>query len=129
MIMTLALLTATGCHSTQESRTGGIAPTNEAFSITVPKSNSVKQGTNTALTVVLNRGGDFKRDVQLDITTTGITITPNHILVKASDKPEVICQIAVARDASIGDYHVTVTGTPTTGETTSTIFTVSVAAQ
>jgi uncharacterized membrane protein len=127
--MMLALLATAGCRSTQDSSQGGIAPTNEAFSITVPKSNTVKQGTNSMITVMINRGADFKRDVQLDIKTDGISITPSYVLVKASDKPEVNCQIAVGRDAAIGDYHVTVTGTPESGTPTSTIFTVTVAAQ
>jgi hypothetical protein len=39
------------------------------------------------------------------------------------------CQVAVARDAAIGDYRVMVTGTPSTGTATSTVFIVTVAAQ
>jgi len=129
LVMMLALLANTGCQSTNVSSQGGIAPINEAFSITVPKAMTVKQGTNTAITVALNRGDYFKQDVELDLTTSGIVITPNSVLVKASDKPDVQCQIAVARDAAIGDYRVTVTGTPTKGTATSTVFIVSVAAQ
>jgi len=129
LVMLLACLASTGCQSTNVSSQGGIAPINEAFSITVPKTMTVKQGTNTAVTVALNRGDYFKQDVELDLTTAGIIVSPNSVLVKASDKPVVQCQITVARDAAIGDYRVTVTGTPAKGTATSTIIIVSVVAQ
>ena len=127
--MLLALLTATGCSSTNVSSAGGVVPINEEFSITVPASATVKQGANPILTVTLNRGAYFKRDVQLDIKATGIAVTPSSILVKASDKPDVQLQVAVARDAAIGDYRVTVKGTPETGAATSTDFIVTVVGQ
>ncbi len=130
-IFTLAaLLAASGCSSaTNVSSAGGIVPVNEEFSITVPATNTVKQGGNTAVTVLLNRGPYFKRDVQLDTKTDGISVTPGAILVKASDKPDVQLQVNVARDAAIGDYRVAVTGTPETGAPTSTAFIVNVVAQ
>ena len=129
IVMMLALLASTGCQSSNVSSQGGIAPINEAFSITVPKSTTIKQGSDAVVTVMLNRGDYFKQDVQLDIKTDGIAITPSSVLVKASDKPDVECQVAVARDAAIGDYRVMVTGTPSTGTATSTVFIVTVAAQ
>ena len=129
--MMLALAMLSGCRTT--SRQGGIVPVNEEFSMTVPKSNTVKQGGDTTITLSLNRGAYFKRDVQLDIKTEGISATPTSVLVKASDKPDVHFQIAVARDAALGEYRVTVKATPTTGEPTgeptSTDFTVKVVAE
>jgi hypothetical protein len=129
MVMMLALLSATGCQSTNVSSEGGIVPINEEFSITVPSPNTVKQGTSPIITLMLNRGAYFKRDVQLDIKADGISVTPSTVLVKASDKPDVQLQIAVSRDAAIGDYRVSVTGTPETGAPTSTAFIVKVVAQ
>jgi len=127
--MTLALLTASGCQGTNVSSQGGIVPLNEAFSITVPTPNTIKQGGNTTIAVVLNRGAYFKRDVQLVLDTQGITVTPSSLLVKASDRPDPQFQVNVARDAAIGEYRVTVTGTPETGAPTSTVFIVKVVAQ
>lgn len=47
-------------------------------------------------------------------------------MVKASDKAEVKVQIAVSKTAAIGEYRVSVLGTPATGQTASTTFTVKV---
>ena len=99
------------------------------FSITVPKSNTVQQGDEITVPIVLNRGADFKRDVQLDMRTEGIEVIPESVLVKASDKPVVQCDIRVSREAALGDYRVFVTGTPTTGKPASTVFIVKVTAQ
>ena len=101
----------------------------EQFSITVPAETTLKQGTETPINVVLNRGPYFKRDVQLDIRTEGINVTPNSVLVKASDSPEVQLQIVASRQAALGEYRVTVTGTPTTGKPAVTLFIVRVIAQ
>jgi uncharacterized membrane protein len=131
IVTILALMTVSGCWfgGTKESAQGGIVPQDEGFSITVPKSNTVKQGADIAVTVSLNRGAYFKQDVDLDIKTDGISVTPTSVLIKASDKPDVKLQIAVSRDAAIGEYRVTVKGTPKTGEPASTEFTVKVVAQ
>ena len=101
---------------------------NEQFSINVPTSYTVKQGAETTISVSLNRGDYFKQDVQLDIEATGIRVSPSHTLIKASDKPGVKLQIAADRDAAIGEYRVTVKGTPTIGNPTSIVFTVKVEA-
>lgn len=127
----LALTALAGCRTT--SRQGGIASMNEEFTMTAPSSNTVKQGGEATITISLNRGAHFKRDVQLDLKTEGIGVTPTSVLVKASDRPDVHFQIAVARDAALGEYRVTVKGTPASGEPagepTSMDFTVKVIAQ
>jgi uncharacterized membrane protein len=128
--MALALLAVAGCKSTHHvSGRGGVVPLDEGFSITVPRSSTVQQGGETTVPIVLNRGADFKRDVQLEMRTEGIEVMPNSILVKASDKPEVQCHIRVPREAALGDHRVFVTGTPTTGKPASTVFVVMVTAQ
>lgn len=96
------LLTATGCRTTNVSSTGGVVTLNEQFSITVPAETTLKQGAETPINIVLNRGPYFKQDVQLDIKTEGIDVIPNSVLVKASDKPEVQLQIAASREAALG---------------------------
>jgi hypothetical protein len=127
--MMLALMAGSGCQSTKVSGQGGIVPVNEEFNITVPASNTVKQGAETTIAVSLNRGAYFKRDVQLDIQAEGIRVTPSNVLIKASDKPDVKLHIAADRDAALGEYPVSVKGTPTIGEPTSIKFTVKVVAQ
>lgn len=127
--MLFTLLSATGCNSTNVSEQGGIATVDQEFSISVPTPNTIKQGADATVTVVLNRGAYFKRDVLLQVKTDGLNITPASILVKASDKPEVKFQVSAARDAAIGEYRVSVTGTPEAGKPTDTVFIVKVIAQ
>jgi uncharacterized membrane protein len=129
MSMMLALTTVTGCW-TQDSPQGGIQPKDEEFSITVPTSIKVDQGADKSVTVSLNRGAYLKQNVQMDIKADGgISVTPTSVLIKASDKSELQLKIVVARDAAIGEYRVSVKGTPETGKPTSTDFTVKVVAQ
>lgn len=126
ILMTIALITVTGCMNT--SNRGGTAPVDEEFSITVPSSITIKQGEELIMTVSLKRGDDFKRDVQLNLKANGISLIPANILVKASDKAEVQIKISVAKTAAIGDYPVSVKGTPTIGKSASTACIVKVVA-
>jgi uncharacterized membrane protein len=129
MFVVLAGMTVYGCgFGTQDSPQGGIVPKDEEFSVTVPTSNTVKQGANKTVTVSLNRGAYFKRDVRLEIQTEGISVTPTNVLIKASESPDVRLQIAVAKDAALGEYRVTVRATPEAGDPTATAFTVKVVA-
>lgn len=123
--MTLLALMA-GCRST--SPQGGIEFRNEAFSISVPTHHTLKQGEVITVLVELNRGAFFKRDVELNIKATGLTVSPSNVLVKASEKPEASLQVSAERTAALGDYLVLVKGTPPDGKTTSTSFTVTVVA-
>ena len=120
IFMLMALVTVSGCWNT--SNQGGTAPVNEEFSITVPSSTTVKQGQEAIIDISLKRGSDFKRDVQLDLKADGINLSPGNILIKANDKPEVQIKI----NAAIGDYPVSVKGTPTSGLPASTEFTIKV---
>ena len=81
------------------------------------------------LSLSLERGDSFKQDVTLEIKLSkgeGITFDPAKVLVKAGDKPDVQIQVSAAEDAAVGEYKVSVTGTPTTGEPTATEFNVNV---
>lgn len=126
IVATLALVTVSGCQSS--SSRGGSVLKGEGFKIVVPTYNTeVKQGEVGIVTISLERGESFKQDVRLQINTTkGISINPTNILIKASDKPDVQLQITVPKNAALGEYSVSVTGTPTTGESTSTSFDVKV---
>jgi uncharacterized membrane protein len=126
IILTLALVTVSGCQSS--SARGGSVLKGEGFKIAVPTYDTeVKQGDVRTVTVSLERGESFKQDVKLQINTTkGISVNPTNILIKASEKPDVQLQITVPKDAALGEYSVSVKGTPETGEPTSTSFDVKV---
>ena len=111
------------------SSTGTVSNDKGEFSITVPTSTTVKQGADTTITIALDRGPYFKRDVELEIKAEGIKLTPSSILVKASDKPDLQIQITATREAALGEYRVAVSGTPATGKQASTSFIVKVVAQ
>jgi len=92
---------------------------------------TIKQGETQSVAISLERGDAFKQEVSLEIKLAkgeGITFDPAGILIKAGDKPDVQLAIAVPKDAALGEYVIAVTGTPTTGEATSTEFNVKVVA-
>ena len=126
IVMTLVLATVSGCKSS--SQRGGSVLKGEGFKIAVPTfSTEVKQGEVQSVTVSLERGDYFKQDVKLQIEASkGISVDPTSVIIKASDKPDVQLRIAVAKDAAIGEYRVSVKGIPKTGESTSTEFNVKV---
>ncbi len=126
-LMMLLLMAASGCKSTVSPQ-GGILPQDKEFTVAVPTHNTVKQGESAPVTISLNRGSFFKRDVHLVINAEGVDVTPDEILIKASEKPEAQLQIAAPRDAALGEYRVYVNATPAAGKTTSTEFTVKVVA-
>jgi len=128
IVMTLVLATMYGCQSS--SPRGGGMTKDVGFKIAVPTFDTdVKQGEVQTVTVSLERGDYFKQDVKLQIeTSTGISIYPTDILVKASESPDVQLRIASTKDTALGSYLVSVKGTPKTGEPTSTAFTVKIVA-
>jgi hypothetical protein len=126
IVMALVLATVSGCQSS--SPRGGSAFTDEGFKVAVPTlTTEIKQGETQSVTISLERGKYFKQDVKLQIEASkGISIEPTSLVIKASDKPEVQIRIAAAQDAAIGEYSVSVKGTPKTGEPASTAFNVKV---
>lgn len=128
MIMVVLTLVLAGASMGKDSPMGGSIAEGEGFKIDVPTLDvKVKQGEIQTINIKLQRGASFKQDVMLELQTADdISITPDKILVKASDKPEVQFTIEVPKDAAIGKYIVSVTGTPETGDPTSVEFKVRV---
>ena len=128
IVMTFALAAISGCQ-TSSPRGGGMTK-DAGFKIVVPtRETTVQQGDVRAVTVSLQRGAYFKQDVRMQIKASdGINVGPTNILIKASESPEIQVQIATTTNTALGSYIVSVTGTPKTGEPTSTAFTVKVVA-
>jgi uncharacterized membrane protein len=126
IVMTLVLATVYGCESS--SPRGGGMTKDVGFKIAVPTfSTEIKQGQTQNVTVSLERGDYFKQDVKLQIeASTGISVDPTSVIIKASDNPDVQLRIEAAKKAALGKYFVYVKGTPETGEPTSTVFDVRV---
>jgi uncharacterized membrane protein len=124
MVMSLFVMGVLGCTS---PRGGGISG-GEGFTIGTPTFDTkIKQGETESVTITLNRGEYFKRDVTLEIKASkGITVEPTQAMVKGSEKPDVNLRVTAAKDANLGEYKIFVKGTPATGEATSTEITVKV---
>jgi uncharacterized membrane protein len=129
--ITVVLMLMAAVSNGTDSPKGGSVAKGEGFKIDVPTFDvKVKQGETQSVAIKLQRGESFKQDVKLEIVTAkgGISVSPEKVLVKASDKPEVDLTITVPKEAALGEYKISVTGTPTTGEPTSVEFTVKVVA-
>lgn len=115
-----------GCQSS--SPRGGDSTTDESFRVTVPAYEiQVRQGETQTVTITLERGDHFKRDVRLDLQTSrGITINPASVQVRAGAKPDTQFSLVAANDAALGDYRVMVKATPASGNATMADFTVKV---
>ena len=124
VVMSLSLVVVLGCES---GRGGGMSG-GEGFKIVTPVFDTkIKQGETASVTISLNRGKYFKRDVTLEIKASkGISVEPATALVRGNEKPDVYLRITAAKDANLGEYRVFVKGTPETGEATSTEITVKV---
>jgi uncharacterized membrane protein len=128
IVLMLAMAAMYGCQSS--SPRGGGMTKDVGFKIAVPTfSTEIKQGQAQNVMVSLERGDYFKQDVKLQIkTSTGISVDPTSVVIKANDKPDVQLKIAAVQNAALGEYRVSVMGIPETGESTSTAFTVRVVA-
>jgi uncharacterized membrane protein len=128
IVLMLALAAMYGCQSS--SPRGGGMTKEVGFKIAVPTFDTdVKQGETQNVTLSLERGDYFKQDVKLQIEASkGIRVDPTKVLIKASESADVQLRIATTRDTALGSYHVSVKGTPETGEPTSVGFTVKVIA-
>lgn len=128
IVMTLVLMVMSGCYKDIKSTKGGSTIKGESFTINAPYLDvKVKQGQMGTAAISVNRGEYFKQDVELQIEAAkGISIEPAKVLVDASGAPEVQLLITAAKDAALGEYRVSIKGTPETGEPASTEFTVRV---
>lgn len=131
-ITTILTLVLAAVSLATDSPKGGSVAKGEGFNISVPTFDTkVKQGETQAVTISLERGDSFKQDVTLQIKLSkgeGISVDPAKVTIKASDKPGAQINITVPKDAALGEYKVSVKGTPTTGEATSVEFNVKVVA-
>ena len=124
IMMACFLMASVGC----ESPRGGGMSSGEGFRIDTPTPDStVAQGTTQSVTVSLNRGDSFKRDVTLEMRASkGISVEPTKVVVKASAIPTVQLRVTAAKDAALGAYQIYLKGTPDIGEATSAEFTIKV---
>jgi uncharacterized membrane protein len=126
IVVALTIAAVSGCASPR----GGSSSSDEGFKISGPTfTTDVKQGDRQTVTVSLKRDKYFKQNVTLQASaTSGITVEPGKVVIKASASPDVQFQIKAPKDAALGEYVVHVVATPDTGNSTSQDFTVKVVA-
>jgi uncharacterized membrane protein len=129
-MLLLLLVILYGCQSS--SPRGGSVIKGEGFKITVPTFDTkIKQGETQSVSLSLDRGAYFKQDVTLEFKLSrgeGLAFNTEKVIVKAGDKPDLQLAITAPQNAALGEYIVSVTGTPKTGEPTSVDFGVIVVA-
>ena len=128
IVAAMAFAMLAGCEVS--SPRGGGMTRSDGFNIVVPRpAIELQQGAVQTVEVSVLRGELFKQDVKLELKAMpGITVEPTSVLVKASASPDAQIRVSAAKDAALGDYRVTITDRPTSGETTMAEFRVKVIA-
>jgi len=116
----IAALALAGCNHSPE---GGTPGTSSSFSISAPTmSTTIKQDNKESVKLTLNRGSDFKKSVTLAVTAPEkIKAELSKSTVSPSDASDVMLNVSVAKDASLGDQTIRVTGTPEGGGAATTV--------
>lgn len=122
--VSMFMVISAGCTSSQ----GGGVSASEGFKIETPMfAPKIKQGTTEVVTIKLQRGETFKRDVTLDITSSkGISVEPTQVVIKGNEIPELNLRVKAPKDANLGEYKIFVEGTPESGTATAREITVKV---
>jgi len=121
--LTIAVLA--GCN--ESSPRGGGMTSADGFRVKVPVEVTLQQGAVQTITLTVDRGDLFKQDVKISVKAMpGISVDPSSATVKASADPVAMIKLTAAKDAALGEYRVSVTGTPSNGEPTMTEFRVKV---
>ena len=115
----LVLATLAGCNVS--SPKGGSMNSADGFRVVVPAEIELQQGAVQTINVALQRDAMFKQDVKLSVKSSpGLSVDPANTTIKASDSQNALIKIGAAKDAALGEYRVSVTGTPSAGEPTMT---------
>ncbi len=128
IVLTLAAAVMFGCQS--NSSRGGTSLKGEGFRIAAPTfATEIKQGEMKNVNISMTRDDFFKQDVKMQIDASkGVNVEPSSFIIKANDIPNMQLMVTADKDAAIGQYRVTVMGTPKVGQSTSTEFNVKVVA-
>jgi uncharacterized membrane protein len=110
----IAALMFAGCNTSPE---GGTPGTSSNFTISAPTlPTTIKQDNKESVKLTLNRGTDFRKTVKLSVSTPDkVKAELNKDAIAPSDSGDVMLNIAVAKDAPLGDQVIRITGTPDGG--------------
>lgn len=125
-VLSVVAMAALGACNVSSPRGGGMT-SEDGFRVVAPHDLVLQQGAVQTVNVTLTRGDLFKQDVKLTVNATpGLSIDPSSATIRANAQPDALIKIAAAKDAKLGEYRVSVTGTPASGAPTMTEFRVKV---
>ena len=77
-------------------------------------STTIKQGETKEGKINVDKGKEFKEDITLDfVPDKGLTVEPKESVYKASDTSgPMAIKVTAAKDAPVGDAHITVKSKP-----------------
>jgi hypothetical protein len=123
-VMLLAVGALVGCQDGRSPAGGpgatkgaeGVRVTNadNTFKIDVPNTETeVKQGQKQTVRIGINRGKAFDQEVKLEFkgAPKGVKVSPESVVVKP-DMKEATVTVEGAPEAALGEFKITVTGTP-----------------
>lgn len=88
----------------------------DSFTFKLPSRVELKQGTETTVPVEIVRAGKFTSDVALTFSDfpSGVSIEPTTSVIKSADAATRF-QLTATKEAAVGNFNVTITGTPVDG--------------
>ena len=117
-----------GTSETSPTKPPAVGQVNDTFNLSAPLlPTSLKQGERIATSIGIKRGKDFDEEVTVKFTglPKGVQLDPSPALIKHGDEEAKLTLIA-AKDASLGDFTINVTGHPSKGADASIVFKVTV---
>jgi uncharacterized membrane protein len=110
----MAALVLSGCNHSPE---GGTPGTSSSFTISAPTlSTTIKQDNKESIKLTVNRGSDFKKTITLTaVAPEKLKAELSKSTIAPSDPNDLMLNVSVAKDASLGDATIRVTGTPEGG--------------
>jgi len=119
----------TGCGQETSGGPGATSPSTDrnilgqednTFSIALG-AISVRQGESMDVPIDINRGKNFRQDVELKFAglPQGVSVAPGASSIKSSETESTVSLMA-ASNAALGDFTVTVTGHPASGVASAT---------
>jgi hypothetical protein len=119
-LLVAGLVGFVGCNKSETGGGGTGGAKSETFKLSGPlTSTAIKQGETQAIKIKVDRGKDFKEDVQLSVPNPPKGVTVEPVDVKASQKEDAEIRVKVGMDAPLGESTLAVVGKPAKGSPTS----------
>jgi uncharacterized membrane protein len=138
--VTLGLVALVGCNtsppggsvSSRNNASGAPSKVSTAGSFTIGAptgASNVKQGASETFKVKINKGSEFKEDVELTFTAPAaskLKVEPASAVAKASEAGEVSVTVTADKESPLGKHTIQIAGKPTKGESVNHTFDVEV---